>query len=426
MSSQPPDSNHLNAPGVQIGVDTRAAFLTRTYVHLFGAIIGFVLIEVALFSSGMAETIARSMLSINWLFILGGFMVVSWIASRAAFSAKSVAAQYAALGAFVVAEALIFVPMLYIANALLGEERSFVMRHTHYGPGFTEDEIRLAKLYNIRPPIRSVGCRRCAETGYRGRLPIQEVFLVNSAMADRIAGGGTYSEVYDVAVASGMRPLQQVGIERVRSGETTLEELERVLGLEAEEDRGERPTGGAESAEEEASAEDLIAAAAGELDAEPGPEPGVEPEPESFDRAIVVDEPRPQAGRPRQDAPILVVDDDPEDRLLLRTLLNKHGFEVEEVQDGGEALDRIGEGDRHSLVVLDLEMPTVDGREVLSRLRSSGSTMALPVVVLTSSPDPEDEYRLMEGGADDYLRKPLDPPRFIARIKAALRRARMM
>jgi FtsH-binding integral membrane protein len=117
MSFQPSDSNQLNSPDVQIGVDTRAAFLTRTYVHLFGAIIAFVLIEVALFSSGMAEDIARAMLSVNWLFILGGFMVVSWIASRAAFSAKSVVAQYAALGGFVLAQALIFVPLLYIANS---------------------------------------------------------------------------------------------------------------------------------------------------------------------------------------------------------------------------------------------------------------------------------------------------------------------
>ena len=117
VNFQPSDSNHLNAPDVQIGVDTRAAFLTRTYVHLFGAIIAFVLVEVGLFSSGMAESIARTMLSVNWLLILGAFMIVSWIASRAAFSAKSLAAQYAALGAFVVAEALLFVPMLYIAQS---------------------------------------------------------------------------------------------------------------------------------------------------------------------------------------------------------------------------------------------------------------------------------------------------------------------
>jgi len=116
MSFEPSDTSRLDAPEVRIGENTRAAFLTRTYIHLFGAIIAFVMIEVALFSSGLAETIARAMLSVNWLFILGGFMVVSWIASRAAFSAKSPVAQYAALGGFVFAEALIFVPLLYIAN----------------------------------------------------------------------------------------------------------------------------------------------------------------------------------------------------------------------------------------------------------------------------------------------------------------------
>lgn len=124
MSFEPSDSRNLNAPDIRIGEDTRAAFLTRTYVHLFGAIIAFVMIEVALFSSGLAETIARAMLGVSWLLVLGGFMVVSWIASRAAFSAKSMAAQYAALGAFVFAEALIFVPLLYIAN--------------HYAPGAIE------------------------------------------------------------------------------------------------------------------------------------------------------------------------------------------------------------------------------------------------------------------------------------------------
>lgn len=117
MSFEPSDSRRFDAPEIRVGEDARATFLTRTYIHLFGAIIAFVLIEVGLFTSGLAEPIARSMLSVNWLFILGGFMIVSWFASRAAFSAKSMAAQYAALGAFVFAEALIFVPMLYIANA---------------------------------------------------------------------------------------------------------------------------------------------------------------------------------------------------------------------------------------------------------------------------------------------------------------------
>ncbi|MFW5951765.1 MAG: GspE/PulE family protein, partial [Gemmatimonadota bacterium] len=110
----------------------------------------------------------------------------------------------------------------------------------------TDEEIRLAKLYNIRPPIRSVGCRRCAETGYRGRLPIQEVFILNNTIADLITSGATYTELYGAALSTGMRPLQRVGVERVRSGETTLDELERVLGLEAEDGAGEEERGGRE------------------------------------------------------------------------------------------------------------------------------------------------------------------------------------
>jgi len=117
MSLNPSDSRLADSPSVRIGEDTRAAFIGRTYLHLFGAIVAFVLIEVWLFSSGLAEPIARSMMSVSWLLVLGGFMIVSWIASRAAATARSSGAQYAALAAFVVAEALIFVPMLFIANA---------------------------------------------------------------------------------------------------------------------------------------------------------------------------------------------------------------------------------------------------------------------------------------------------------------------
>ena len=116
MSFDPSDSRLADSPAVKIGEATRATFLTRTYFHLFGSIIAFVLIEVFLFTSGLAEPIARSMLSVSWLLVLGGFVIVSWIASRAAHTARTLGAQYAALAAFVAAEALIFVPLLFIAN----------------------------------------------------------------------------------------------------------------------------------------------------------------------------------------------------------------------------------------------------------------------------------------------------------------------
>ncbi len=96
-------------------VDVRAGFISRTYAHLCSALVLFTLIEIAFFATGVAETIARAMLGVNWLLVLGAFVLVNWLASRTANAARSLAAQYAALLAFVVAEALVFVPLLYIA-----------------------------------------------------------------------------------------------------------------------------------------------------------------------------------------------------------------------------------------------------------------------------------------------------------------------
>ncbi len=107
-----------HAPVSALDVDSRAAFITKTYQHLLAAIFGFTAIEVALFTTGLAEKIAYAMLSVNWLFILGAFMVASWLASRVAHNAESVGTQYLALGGFVVAEALIFVPLLFLANQM--------------------------------------------------------------------------------------------------------------------------------------------------------------------------------------------------------------------------------------------------------------------------------------------------------------------
>ncbi len=99
-----------------LGVDSRARFIVRTYVHLFFAILGFVAIETALFAAGLAEPIAQAMLGTSWLLVLGGFMIVGWLASRAAARATG-PMQYVALAAFVAAEALLFVPLLYIADS---------------------------------------------------------------------------------------------------------------------------------------------------------------------------------------------------------------------------------------------------------------------------------------------------------------------
>ena len=110
----------LRTPVAALGDDARAAFLVRTYTHLLGAILLFAAIEIFFFTSGLAVPMAEAMLGVNWLLVLGGFVVVSWFASSAAARAETKAAQYGALVAFVLAEAVIFVPLLVMAAYSVG------------------------------------------------------------------------------------------------------------------------------------------------------------------------------------------------------------------------------------------------------------------------------------------------------------------
>jgi CheY-like chemotaxis protein len=118
---------------------------------------------------------------------------------------------------------------------------------------------------------------------------------------------------------------------------------------------------------------------------------------------------------------ILLADDDPIIRAMARTILESSGMQVSEAGDGAAALGQLETGG-YDLLVLDLHMPKLNGIEVLRRVRASATTADLPVVVVTGSDADEAEVLVLEGGADDYVRKPIDAPRYVARIKAVLRR----
>lgn len=118
---------------------------------------------------------------------------------------------------------------------------------------------------------------------------------------------------------------------------------------------------------------------------------------------------------------VIVVDDDPELRALLRRFLSEHGFETRAV-DGGAALDRELSRNPADAIVLDLMMPGEDGLAICRRLRASGD--ASPIVMLTARGDPIDRIIGLETGADDYLPKPFEPRELVARLTAVLRRAR--
>jgi FtsH-binding integral membrane protein len=96
--------------------ESRALFIARTYNHLLGAILAFTGLEILYFKTGMAESIFRTMMGMPWIAVLGAFMLVSWIASSVAHRVESKPAQYAALAAYVLAESLIFVPLLFFVR----------------------------------------------------------------------------------------------------------------------------------------------------------------------------------------------------------------------------------------------------------------------------------------------------------------------
>jgi two-component system OmpR family response regulator len=117
-------------------------------------------------------------------------------------------------------------------------------------------------------------------------------------------------------------------------------------------------------------------------------------------------------------ADILIVDDDPRLREVVRYALSREGYSVREAGDGRAALAAIDQSPP-DLVVLDVLMPELDGIEVCRRIRASSD---LPVVFLSSRGEELDRVLGLELGGDDYLTKPFSPRELVSRIKAVLRR----
>jgi two-component system, OmpR family, KDP operon response regulator KdpE len=117
-------------------------------------------------------------------------------------------------------------------------------------------------------------------------------------------------------------------------------------------------------------------------------------------------------------ARILVVDDDPQVRRAFRAILTSQGCTVIEARDGNEAIEEI-KADRLDLVLLDLNMPGIDGIETCRRIRECSD---VPIIVVTVRGAEEDKVAALDAGADDYLVKPFGTQELLARIRAAARR----
>ncbi len=129
----------------------------------------------------------------------------------------------------------------------------------------------------------------------------------------------------------------------------------------------------------------------------------------------------PNAGPLASTGPILVVDDDAKIVRLVRTYLERDGFEVVTAGDGPAALDAI-ETHRPALVVLDLMLPELDGRAVIRAVRRDEEAGRTPILVLSARSSTIDRIAGLEDGADDYLPKPFSPAELVLRVKSILRR----
>ena len=116
---------------------------------------------------------------------------------------------------------------------------------------------------------------------------------------------------------------------------------------------------------------------------------------------------------------ILVVDDDPQIRRVLKVTLTGQGFEVDDAKNGEEALERVRDA-RFDLLLLDINMPGMSGLEVCRAIRA---TSEVAIIMLTVRDDEADTVEALDAGADDYVTKPFKPSELSARIRAALRRS---
>jgi type II secretory ATPase GspE/PulE/Tfp pilus assembly ATPase PilB-like protein/CheY-like chemotaxis protein len=290
------------------------------------------------------------------------------------------------------------------------------------------------KMHRWIPPdtplYRAVGCQECAMTGYRGRFSIIEVLRVTAEVERRIGQNDTADKIAEAARADGMKTLWESGLAHVVKGDSTIDELLRVVDMPQDDEVLEerRRSSGAKARAEAPPVE------------APKPPPRQTPSGSevprisrsaalsgAFDIVFEGDQARapepPSAGAraPMQGKRVLLVDDEDQLRRVMRDLLEREGYVVIEAGDGVEALDQV---DRHApdIVVLDLNLPGLDGFGVLSHLRSRRVTQEIPVIVLTARGDEENELRVFEFGADDFLSKPFRARALSARLEAVLRR----
>lgn len=116
---------------------------------------------------------------------------------------------------------------------------------------------------------------------------------------------------------------------------------------------------------------------------------------------------------------ILVVEDQEDNRQILRDLLASAGYEMSEAENGEEALTAVAK-ERPDLILMDLQLPIMDGYEATRRIKADPKTRMIPIIVVSSYALSGDETKALEAGCDAYVTKPYSPRALLAKIKEFL------
>ncbi len=246
-----------------------------------------------------------------------------------------------------------------------------------------EDPI-LRQLQSQNPNAtfyQAKGCQFCNYTGYRGRIGVYEILLLDQDVRAAITRGADLNQIAAQLRESGFRSLQEDALQLVAEGITDLAEIRRVISL----------------------------------DEWPKDAPVVTEAPSSPDEAPT------HSDKPVQ---ILMVEDDSVLRRMVQKYLQTHtDWEFIEAGNGVEALEKL-QTLRPDVIVLDVMMPEMDGFEFLRRFRADLSNNAIPVIILSALADEKNQLKGFQEGADDYLIKPVPPELLVARIERFVKRQR--
>lgn len=268
----------------------------------------------------------------------------------------------------------------------------------------TEDLRRLGMLdvRFDRPGWRHArGCPECRDTGYKGRIAVQELLEVNDGIRQLIAARASDRDIREYAQRHGMVTMLEDGLMKAVQGFTTIDELLRVVPHNLE------------------LASRMATPAAALPIATAAPAPTAMPAPPTTPAppaAAAVSAPA-----DGHKASILLIEDEWSMQALVRLLLERRGFAVEVVGDGVEALMALGRRP-FDLILSDINMPNMDGMSLLQFVKQKGITT--PVALLSAEP-PEREAQGLALGAISYIRKPFTADVLVARVTEAVQSAKV-